>query len=150
MPEPDAMTPKSEADGGHGGGGHGGPRVDDAVIPWRIFLAIGVLVGVLAAIYWFTAYEDAGTVMLGLTAVLALWCGAFLWLQWRHLRKPVSPDHPVEDEYEPHASAWPFVIGLGAATAANGLVLGIWVLVPGLFLTLLGVAGFVRQTRHRD
>lgn len=145
MPEPETGTAQP---GGHG---HGEPRVDDAVVPWRMFLAIGVLVAVIAGIYWFTAYEDAGTVLLALTAVLALWYGVFLWLQWRHLRDPgtASPGH-VEEHYEPHASVWPFVIGLGGATAGNGLVLGTWVLVPGLLLTLFGIAGFILQTRRRD
>lgn len=52
--------------------------------------------------------------------------------------------------YLPHASAWPFAIGLGAATLANGLVLGLWVIVPGVILMAIGIAGFVRQTRRRD
>jgi Cytochrome c oxidase subunit IV len=45
---------------------------------------------------------------------------------------------------------WPFTIGLGAATVANGLVLGVWLIVPGAALMILGIAGFVRQTRRRD
>jgi hypothetical protein len=52
--------------------------------------------------------------------------------------------------YLPHASAWPLAIGLGGATVANGLVLGLWVIVPGVALLLLGIGGFIRQTRRRD
>jgi hypothetical protein len=54
------------------------------------------------------------------------------------------------EHYLPHASAWPLAIGLGAATVANGLVLGLWVIVPGAVLMALGIGGFVRQTRRRD
>lgn len=146
--------------------------VQDRKVPARVFLAIGVLVSVLAVIYWSTAYEESGTVMLLLTAVLGLWIGAYLWLHTRSLGGPVAgagpgtevgPPGPGVDEpvpvgtgmtapepYLPHASAWPFAIGLGAATLANGLVLGLWVIVPGVALLVLGLGGFVRQTRRRD
>jgi Cytochrome c oxidase subunit IV len=52
--------------------------------------------------------------------------------------------------YLPHASVWPFTIGLGAATIANGLVLGTWLIVPGTLVMVVGIAGFIRQTRRRD
>ena len=137
------------------------PPVDDAKVPWRVFVGIGVFVLVIGVIYWATAYEESGTVMLLLAAGLSLWIGAYLWLR---TRTDVGPeqgpagesatatgagDHEGE-HYLPHASAWPFAIGLGAATLANGLVLGLWVIVPGAALMALGIGGFVRQTRRRD
>jgi cytochrome c oxidase subunit IV len=137
------------------------PRVDDRTVPWRVFLSVGAFVLVLGAIYWGTAYEESGTVMLIVAAVLSLWIGAYLWLRTRSpaaepleaqsggeataLRQPDEAAH-----YLPHASVWPFTIGLGAATVANGLVLGVWLIVPGAALMVLGIAGFVRQTRRRD
>jgi hypothetical protein len=45
---------------------------------------------------------------------------------------------------------WPFLIGLGASALGVGLVLGLWVIVPGVALMALGIGGFVRQTRRRD
>jgi hypothetical protein len=123
------------------------PGAEDALVPWRIFLAIGALVTILALIYWFTSYEDAGSVMLALSAVLALWVGLFLWLQWR--RPPESADQPVAAMYLPHASVWPFAIGLGTALVANGLVLGIWVIFPGALSLVFGILGFIHQTRQR-
>ena len=146
----------------------GGPvhrhLTNDSAVPHRVFLAIAGLVGVLAIIYWFTAYEDAGTVMLGLAAGLALWCGVYLWLCQRHIRSeeaeavgpPAAARPPdatateVEATYVPHASVWPFVMGVGAAALFNGVVLGVWVLAPGAALTVIGVGGFIRQSRHRD
>ena len=56
----------------------------------------------------------------------------------------------AQEEYLPHASVWPFAIGLGVATIANGLVLGIWVVIPGLGILALGIGGWVLQTRRRD
>jgi hypothetical protein len=61
-----------------------------------------------------------------------------------------GPGPDAASHYLPHASAWPFAIGLGAATLANGLVLGLWVIVPGVILMAIGIGGFVRQTRRRD
>jgi Cytochrome c oxidase subunit IV len=152
------------------------PPVDDRAVPWRVFLAVGTFVLVIGAIYWATAYEESGTVMLILAAVLALWIAAYLWLGTRsRAAERLEPDAtvgrpqagatvgeaaatgvaaaaeaPPAAHYLPHASVWPFAIGLGAATVANGLVLGLWVIVPGVLLMALGIGGFVRQTRRRD
>jgi hypothetical protein len=132
---------------------HGGPRVPDRAVAWRIFAAIGGFVVVLAVLYWFTSYEDAGSVLLALSAVLSLWFGTYLWLQQR--RPEQEADASQVDAvsgalYLPHASIWPLVIGLGAASVANGLVLGTWVIVPGVAALALGIGGFVRQSRRRD
>jgi hypothetical protein len=138
---PDPPSPRTEGPRGHEAG-----RTDDARVPWRVFLAVGAFIALLAVVYWFTAYEDAGTALLALAAVLALWCGAYLWLQQR----PGAGQPAGAATYLPHASVWPFAIGLGAATVLNGLVLGIWLIVPGAALLALGVGGFVHQTRRRD
>lgn len=144
--------------------------VDDRKVPWRIFLAISAFVFVLGIIYWSTAYEESGTVMLLLSGGLSLWIGSYLWLRQREVTGPevgkartaVEAEAAAGDalpgagraeegeHYLPHASAWPFAIGVGGATVANGLVLGLWVIVPGVALLALGVFGFVRQTRRRD
>lgn len=131
------------------------PRVDDAVVPRRVFLAIGGLVAGLAVLYWFTAYEDAGTVMLALAAVLASWYGVFLWLRLRRTGTDVEAGSavsaaPATTAYLPHASVWPFAMGLGVTLLLDGVVLGIWVMVPGAGLLVLGIAGFLRQSRRRD
>jgi hypothetical protein len=129
--------------------GDDAPLTDDRAVPRRIFLFIGVFMVCLAVLYWFTAYEDAGTVMLALSAVLALWFGAYLWLQQRRADAVGGDEGPPAASYLPAASVWPFAIGLGAATVANGLVLGIWVIVPGAALLVLGIGGFIHQSRHR-
>lgn len=130
---------------------HGGPRVPDRTVAWRIFAGIGTFVVAMAAIYWFTSYEDAGSVLLLLAAGLSLWFGTYLWLQQRRPVPALDPSEAgAEAVYLPHASIWPLVIGLGAASIANGLVLGIWVIVPGAAALVLGIGGFVRQSRRRD
>jgi hypothetical protein len=151
----DPVAPASEGPAGH----EARSPTDDRAVPWRVFGAIGVGIAVLGAIYWGTAYENAGTVMLVLAAVVALWIAVYLWLHVRASHGAEDGDRDVaagaeahggEEHYLPHASAWPFAIGLGGATLANGLVLGLWVIVPGAALLALGVAGFARQTRRRD
>ena len=133
---------------------HGGPRVPDRTVLWRLFGGIGVVVTGIAALYWFTSYEDAGSVLLILAAVLSLWFGTYLWLQQRRPDGAVDASGAageVSDAlYLPHASVWPLVIALGAASIANGLVLGTWVIVPGVAALALGIGGFVRQSRRRD
>ena len=166
MTDPDAtFVPGTEGPEGH----ELDAPVDDRKVPWRVFLGIGALVLVLGVIYWATAYEEGGTVMLILAGALSVWIGAYLWLRVRAesatevraeaaaeraaAQGAAAPGHGVAEEgeyYLPHASAWPFAIGLGAATLANGLVLGLWVIVPGAALMALGIGGFVRQSRRRD
>jgi hypothetical protein len=146
------------------------PPVDDRKVPLRVFLFIGGFLVALGLFYWSTAYEESGTVMLLLAGVLAVWVAVYLWLQQRGPRsaeieslqavgeeaaaagvgRPGTGAPEGAEHYLPHASAWPFAIGLGAATLANGLVLGLWVIVPGAALLALGIGGFVRQTRRRD
>jgi len=143
------------APGNEGPRGHEARRpVDDRAVPWRVFLAVGAFVLVVGAIYWGTAYEESGTVMLIVAGLLSLWISAYLWLR---ARTPSIEEDAVATEppgevvhYLPHASVWPFAIGLGAATLGNGLVLGMWLIVPGGLLMVLGIVGFVRQTRRRD
>ena len=157
----DGREDREDRDDPATGGGTEGPRgheagsrTNDKAVPWRVFVVIGTVIGLISAIYWFTSYEEAGTAMLALAGVLAVWCGIYLWLQER----PRADQRPAEapgqpggtTTYLPHASVWPFAIGLGAATLFNGLVLGIWVLLPGAAMLAVGIGGWVRQTRHRD
>ena len=151
---PDGGEP---AEGGSTEGPRGheaGSRTDDSAVPRRLFFVVGGAITVLALIYGATSYEEAGTTMIAVAAVLGLWCGVYLWLQQRpradQREAEVAGELGGETAYLPHASVWPFAIGLGAATIANGLVLGTWVLVPGLAILALGVGGWVGQTRRRD
>ncbi|HEY8547138.1 MAG TPA: cytochrome c oxidase subunit 4 [Acidimicrobiales bacterium] len=155
---PEDVTPGDQGSAPNVKAEHGGPRVPDRTVAWRIFAGIGAFVVFLAILYWFASYEDAGSVLLLLAAVLSLWFGAYLWLQQRRPDRAADAsqvDEPAgagvsEALYLPHASVWPLVIGVGAASVANGLVLGTWVIVPGLAALALGIGGFVRQSRRRD
>ncbi len=115
----------------------------------RMFLFVGSAVGTMSLIYLFTD-DDAGQMMLGVASLLGLMCGIYLFLH-RTAAEPGSADDASADAlYLPHASIWPFWIGLAAFFLTNGLILGTWFLVPGAVLMAVGVVGFIRQTRARS
>ena len=119
----------------------------------RIYLALGGLVALIAAVYWFTSYEDAGTTMLVLAAGLALFIGVYLALTARRTTTDIGgePGGPGEDTkpYLPHASVWPFLVGVGVLVTANGLALGLWALVPGAIGLAGALVGYAGQSRRR-
>lgn len=131
-----------------------GPRPGLQVSAW-VFLFLGCFVGTLSLVYLLTD-DDAGQMMLGVTSLFGLYVGAFFWLRLRGGARPVHeapvshPGSAATDQYLPHASVWPFLIGVATFLIANGLILGTWFLVPGGLLMLAALIGFGRQSRRRD
>lgn len=123
----------------------------DAQVPWRVFAGVGGFIAVIAGIYAATSYEESGTVMLAVAAILGLWCSAFLWRNLRRFEAggaaEVGGDHAAM--YLPESSPWPLGIGLGVTLVLNGLLIGTWFLVPGVMVLAVAVGGFARQSRHR-
>lgn len=123
----------------------------DAPVPWRVFAFIGTVLAVIATVYWFTSYEQAGTAMLAVAAVMGLWIGVYLFRNLRRFEAGTAGE-PAGDHaamYLPEASPWPFGIGLGVTLVLNGLLIGAWFLVPGVMVLAVSLAGFARQSRHR-
>jgi uncharacterized membrane protein YfcA len=117
-------------------------------VQWRIFLGIAAFVAVMAAIYWFVAYEDAGTTLLALASGLAFLFGGYLFVQDRKAG-PAAASPERDEHYLPQSSLWPFGIGVGVFLAFNGLILGLPWTVPGVVLVATSVGGFVLQSRRR-
>lgn len=119
----------------------------------RMFLVMGALSMVLASLYWFTSYEDAGTILLALSAGLSLLAGAYLWVQDRrraHLQGDSQTGGSERDEpYFPPASVWPFGIGVASFFVVNGLIIGVWFLVPGGLLLAATIGGYAAESRRR-
>ena len=122
----------------------------------KVVLFAAAFVGVIAAIYWFTSYEDAGAVMLAMGAIAyAMLCG-YLYLQVRRLnRGPVRPEDDddgsyvadVEVGYFPAASVWPAALAMGAVLVALGLVFGVWFFVIAAIFIVGAVAGYAVEAQ---
>jgi cytochrome c oxidase subunit IV len=122
----------------------------------RIFFGVTAFFVVIGAIYWFTSYEDAGSVMLVACAGLGILTGVYLAWQGRRvgLRPEDREDASVRDGAGPvgefaTASIWPVAVAGGATVMALGLVLGEAVFLLGGALFLVAVAGMIRETRAR-
>jgi Cytochrome c oxidase subunit IV len=129
-------------------------REDDSPgfdIQARIFALIGSFLTVVAIAYGFITYEWAGTVMLSLSSALAFTIGAYLG--WNKPAPGTTVDeaepHGDEDPWFPAASGWPFALGIGVVLVANGLLLGLWLLLPAAAFLAYAIAGFIQQSRVR-
>lgn len=125
----------------------------------RIFVGIALFLVLATVVYGLTASEDAGTTMLLLAGGMALMVGGYLALQARKHTDAAEPERDggggseepaLEHGYLPHASIWPFGVGMGLVLIANGLALGMWAVVPGLLLAGSCLWGYARQSRRRD
>jgi hypothetical protein len=132
-------------------------RTDDSPgfdVQARMFTGIGAFAFFISIVYGFISKEAAGTTMLVLTGGLAMLTGAYLGLH----KPPPEADvedstddfaDEVEEPWFPHASIWPFTIGAGAMLVANGILLGLWMLLPAGFVLAGAIIGFSRQSRQR-
>jgi Cytochrome c oxidase subunit IV len=118
------------------------------------YLGVTAFFVVIGTIYWFTSYEDAGTTMLAASSLLGLFAGGYLLLQSRRFppRPEDRPDATLADgagpvDQFPASTIWPFVFGFGATVFATGFVFGIWVVLGGAVVLVLGVVGMIRQSR---
>ena len=130
-------------------------REDDSPgfdIQARIFAILGIFLTGISLLYGFLTYEWAGTVMLTLTSGLTFTIGGYLG--WK---KPppgtnvdeAEPGHGDEEPWFPAASGWPFALGGAVVLVGNGLLLGLWLLLPASALLAYAIAGFVQQSRVR-
>ncbi|HZM56480.1 MAG TPA: cytochrome c oxidase subunit 4 [Acidimicrobiales bacterium] len=120
-----------------------------------ILLLIGVFFGVIAVVYWFTAYEDAGFLMLIGSALLGLLPGGY-YLWWSRRMRPLEGDEPdatmsdgagVVDSF-PGSSIWPFLLGMGAMFATLTFIFGLWLAPIAAALGLSAVIGGVVESRR--
>jgi Cytochrome c oxidase subunit IV len=118
------------------------------------YLGVTAFFVVIGTIYWFTSYEDAGTTMLAASSLLGLFAGGYLLLQSRRFppRPEDRPDATLADgagpvDQFPASTIWPFVFGFGATVFATGFVFGIWVVLGGAIVLVLGIVGMIRQSR---
>lgn len=120
-----------------------------------IFVGIAAFFLVLTGLYWFTSYEDAGTVLLFLLVGLGAMPGT--WLIWRSRNLPARLEDQEGATIEqgagvvgtfPETSVWPLVFALGISLAGVGLVFGLWFAVPGIPLALVALVGAILEGRR--
>jgi hypothetical protein len=133
-------------------------RTDDDpgfVFQARMFTGIGVFMFVISIVYGFISKEAAGITMLVLAGGLATLTAAYIGVH--EPRADLSVDDAIEagtagdeEPWFPHASVWPFTVGLGAFLVGNGLLLGLWLVLPAAVVLGGAIIGFTRQSRQRS
>lgn len=121
----------------------------------RVFLGVTMFFVVIGVVYWFTSYEEAGSVMLAASAVMGLVAGVSIWLLSRHAPARVEdrPDATIADgagpvDVFPLQSIWPFAVGLSAAVFASGFAFGVWLVMVGGAAFVLSIFGYVLEARN--
>lgn len=121
----------------------------------RVFLGVTVFFIVIGIVYWFTSYEDAGSVMLAAAAVMGLVAGGAIWFVGRNTA-PRAEDLPdatqadgagIVDEF-PTESIWPFAVGLSGAILASGFAFGAWLVIIGVATLALSLVGYIQEARY--
>ena len=126
-------------------------RVESLLLLW-----VGAFFGVVGLVYWFTAYEDAGFLMLIGATLLGLVPGAYYFFWHRRMgdRRPedrstatISEGTGVVSAF-PHGSIWPFIFGIGAFVTILSLAFGVWLAFPGIVTIFIAVIGFTAESRR--
>jgi len=120
-----------------------------------LLLGVAVFFAVVGLIYWFTAYEEAGFLMLIGTVLLGFLPGSY-YLWWSTRMKPRPEDRKDATLADgagvigsfPNSSIWPFVLGMGLFLVALSAVFGFWLLAPGLALVISAGIGVTVESRR--
>src|SRR5215472_5041895 len=102
-----------------------------------LLIGVAIFFGLVGVTYWFTAYEDAGFLMLIGTTLLGFVPGSY-YLWWSQRMRPRPEDRPDATIAEgsgvigsfPGSSIWPFVLGMGFFLVALSAVFGLWLMGP--------------------
>lgn len=127
----------------------------------RFFFRTALYTGLITVVYWFVAYEWAGTVLLA-----ALFGAALSFVLITTVIVPATRSGrltapgllgftegdgesetalEIAEEGFPAASIWPVALALGGLLIGLGAIFGLWLLVPGIGLTLASGAGWILQ-----
>jgi hypothetical protein len=118
-------------------------------------IGVGIFFGIVGAVYWFTSYEDGGTMMLAGTCLLGLVPGSYYMFWHRKMGNRVEdrPDATIEEgagviNSFPGSSIWPFVLGMGAFMLVLAFAFGIWFIFPAIGLVLTALVGVTAESRR--
>jgi hypothetical protein len=118
-------------------------------------IGVGVFFGIVGAVYWYTSYEDGGTMMLVGTCLLGLVPGSYYMFWHRRMgnRLEDRSDATIEEgagviSAFPGSSIWPFVLGMGAFMTVLAFAFGIWFIFPAVGLILTALVGVTAESRR--
>jgi hypothetical protein len=118
----------------------------------KVLLASAAFGAVIAIVYWFVAYEIAGTIFLASMAASLLFAAAFAALGARggvpeEDRPLATPAEAAGEQVGPfpEASWWPVFLGAGSLLLVLGLIFGVWILVIGGLISAVAVLGMTRE-----
>jgi len=133
-------------------------------------IGIGTFFGLIAISYWFTSYEDGGTMMLVGVTALGFVPGAYYYFWHRRFhghkyffwgrtdrvvgtRPEDRSDATIEEgagviSSFPGSSVWPFILGSGAFSLLLALVFGMWLALIGVSLILTALVGVTAESRR--
>ena len=123
---------------------------------WRLFAGGAGFFAAVAALYWFTSYEEAGAIMLALSVGALAFIAVYLRIQSHHTgtRPEDRLDGDTADAtgdvgYFPSSSIWPFVMATGVVVFANAFVFGVWLAIFGGLLFLTAVVGYAMEAQAK-
>lgn len=117
------------------------------------FFALLATVYSVWALITYGRVEWVGTLALALTAVLSLFIGFYLSRSFKsqggqlpedRLDAAIDDGDPELGFFSPY-SWWPLVLGISAALAFVGLVIGIWMFAIALSLFIVAIVGWVYE-----
>jgi hypothetical protein len=119
------------------------------------FLVFAGVFGIgIGIVYWFRAYEPAGTTLLILMGVAPM---IMAYVIWRRTRGTTLPEDQSEISYAEDAgdqlghfstgSLWPFVMAGGVLLGLEGFIYGVWLLVSGLLIFTWATIGLMQESR---
>jgi hypothetical protein len=133
-------------------------------------IGVGTFFGIIAISYWFTSYEDGGTMMLVGVTALGFVPGLYYYFWHRRFRGSkyffwgrtdrvvgTRPEDRADATIEegagvinsfPGSSVWPFILGAGAFSLLLALVFGVWLALVGLSLILTALVGVTAESRR--
>jgi hypothetical protein len=121
----------------------------------RVFLGVTAFFVVIGLVYWFTSYEDAGSVMLAASAGMGVIAGGAILLLSRGAprRAEDDPDATVAEgagavDVFLTQSIWPFAVGLSGALAASGFAFGAWLVIIGTGALAVTLVCWILEARR--
>jgi hypothetical protein len=120
-------------------------------VTMRIVLGLAIFVLVAGAVYYVSADEWRGSVMLIVLGIAFVYLTLVFRGALRRASVPAPSETMEEEVAEPHVgpTIWPFVFSLAAVLLVVGLVGLHWMVIPGVILLVGAAAGWFFDIKHQ-